>query len=73
MYLDSEIRKKDFIYEIRQTNEYLWTKLEKEVSWVNFWTEEFVIKVKKILAENHSPSSFINKIIADILRKNGIY
>jgi len=73
MYLSSETRKNEFLYEIKKTNETLWIKLEKEVLWVNFWTEEFAIRTKKILAENRSPSSFINKIIADILRKNGIY
>jgi hypothetical protein len=73
MYLSSETRKSDFLKDIKLTNELIWARLEKWIKDMKFWTEQFNLKVKEILAENRSQSSLINKIIADILRKNGIY
>jgi hypothetical protein len=73
MYLSSEIRKNNFLRDIKLTNELIWVRLEKWIIDLKFWTEQFNLKVKEILAENRSQSSLINKIIADILRKNGIY
>ncbi len=71
--IKSDFDKTSFITEIKNTSEHIGDILEREIWDLRYWSELFKNKVKNILESNRSHDLSINKMISDILRKNGIY
>ncbi len=61
--------KEKFLLEIQKVSERIYEILEKETRDLEFWTELFQKRVRKIISSNLSASLNVNSIILKILKK----